>query len=114
MGDNKKILVVEDDPFIALDLTMELETRGFDVISTAESVSEATEVIACSNVDFAILDFNLGHETSRPVAEKLRERKIPFVILTGNPSGAKAVTHGSIPILTKPVDMESVVANITR
>ncbi|MEM5516329.1 response regulator [Henriciella sp. AS95] len=79
-----KVLVVEDELLIGMDLVMELEDWGYDANGPHKSVAEALSEIEQFAPDVAILDVNLGNGvTSMPIAKKLKEANIPFVFLTG-------------------------------
>ena len=71
---------------IAMDGEDALRDLGAEV-STAASVGRAREAIALQALDMAVLDFNLGHESSMPVADLLAERGIPFIFATGYGDG---------------------------
>lgn len=77
------VLVLEDEVIIALDLEMTLNELGFEEILIASSVNQALTLVAANDIAFAILDFNLGAETAQPVIERLEERGIPFVVMSG-------------------------------
>ncbi|XDA97091.1 HWE histidine kinase domain-containing protein [Sulfitobacter sp. LCG007] len=78
-----RVLVVEDDPIIALDLSAALTELGYQVVSSARSVQSAIASIRESSPQLVVLDLNLAGETSEPVGEMLVERGIPFLQLTG-------------------------------
>ena len=78
----KKLLLVEDNPVIALDAQLFLMDAGA-IVSAATTVLEALDLIARSEPDFAILDVNLAVESSFPVAHKLHELGIAFIFATG-------------------------------
>lgn len=78
----RHVLLVEDNMIIAMDGEDALRDLGAEVV-TAASVARAREALALHRVDFAVLDFNLGKETSLPVADLLAERDIPFLFATG-------------------------------
>ncbi|WP_298402004.1 HWE histidine kinase domain-containing protein [Sphingobium sp.] len=82
----RNVLLVEDNMIIAMDGEDALRDLGAEVM-TAASVGRAREAIAIQPVDLAVLDFNLGHETSLPVADLLAERGIPFLFATGYGDG---------------------------
>jgi light-regulated signal transduction histidine kinase (bacteriophytochrome) len=82
----RNVLLVEDNMIIAMDGEDALRDLGAEV-TTAASVGRAREAIAIRPVDLAVLDFNLGHETSLPVADLLAERGIPFLFATGYGDG---------------------------
>ncbi len=77
------VLVVEDEPFIALDLALAIEDAGGEVIGPASSVEEALALINSRAVTAAILDVNLADQNIAPVAEILLELEIPVILQTG-------------------------------
>src|SRR5262245_45318172 len=78
------VLVVEDEPLIAMLLIDCLKDQGAQVIGPATTVQAALEVINSSpKMDGAFLDINLNGEISYLVADLLSERGIPFVFVTG-------------------------------
>ena len=73
-----RILIVEDEPFIALTLEDMLDELGFAHAGTVSQVSEALAFIERDTVDCALLDVNLGSEKIDPVADLLAARKLPI------------------------------------
>jgi len=79
----KDVLVVEDESLIVMmveDLLRDLKTGSVQVAST---VQEALDLLDTRKFDAAILDIKLKREFSSAVAERLRERQIPFLVATG-------------------------------
>src|SRR5688572_1033426 len=77
-----RILLVEDDPLIRLDLETSLTELGA-IVTAASNVGKALEALKVSALDFAVLDFELGAETSEPIAQAAQARNIPFLYLSG-------------------------------
>ena len=77
------VLIVEDDPIIALDFEDRILGFGVKTVRTAASVAKALEMIADRAPDFALLDVGLVHEKSFAIAERLDALKVPFVFVTG-------------------------------
>jgi CheY-like chemotaxis protein len=77
------VLVVEDDPIIALDFEGTILGFGVKTVRTAASVAKALELIDIQPPDFALLDVGLIRENSFAVAERLDALKIPFAFVTG-------------------------------
>ena len=109
-----RVLIVEDEFFIALDIGQQLADKGFEVIGPAPSVSMALRLVAEQGCDVAILDINLGGETSEPVARKLQESDKPFVVLSGYSTDNELPWFGGAPILSKPLRMDDLVAALRR
>jgi DNA-binding response OmpR family regulator len=79
----KRVLIVEDDPILAMNLADELVAEGATVVGPAANVADALDVIANSELDGAIVDINLGGKAAFPVADALADRYVPFVFATG-------------------------------
>nr|WP_047169831.1 HWE histidine kinase domain-containing protein [Sphingomonas sp. Y57] len=77
------VLLVEDSMLIALDVEDALKSLGARRVLTASSVRQARDAIAEGAIDFAILDINLGTDSSLSIAEQLREADIPFLFASG-------------------------------
>lgn len=77
------VLLVEDEPLIAMTAEMMLEDLEVKDIRVAHTVADAMAVLDDSPVDFAILDYNLGRENSIAVAERLAMDGVRFVFASG-------------------------------
>ena len=99
-----RVLVVEDERLIALDLQDILEEGGFTVIGPVPKASAALALIAENPPDCAVLDVHLLDGTSEPVAEALRERDCPFVVVTAYPRSHLSGALRDAPLLIKPMD----------
>ena len=77
------VLVVEDSMIIALDAEEALLDLGVPKVTLASSVKSALEAIRESRPDAALLDFNLGYESSEPIAEALDRVDVPYWFVTG-------------------------------
>lgn len=78
-----RILIVEDEYYLAADLAEALRERGGEVVGPVGTFEEAMAVIAEGGIDSAVLDMNLRGEMSFAVAETLDAAGIPYVIATG-------------------------------
>lgn len=99
----QNILLVEDSMIIAFDTEESLRRLGVADVRVESGVAGALAAIARNQPDFAIIDFNLGVESSAPVAAALRERGIRFVLATGYAElTADADIMGAEGVLRKP------------
>ena len=97
------LLVVEDSMIIAMDTEDNLRALGVKTVTAAGNVAAALKSIEQDPPEFAVLDFNLGTETSEPVAQVLRARGIPFVLATGyGELSDKLDESGALDVLKKP------------
>lgn len=103
------ILIVEDEPLIAMMIEDFLDVLGKTVAGSADTVATALAVIAEGGVDAAILDVNLrGGEKSFPIADALAQKGIPFVFATGGSHDTVAEEYRDRPTLPKPFTMDGV------
>ena len=110
----KNILVVEDEPILALDLCDQLAGAGFAVVGPAFDAAEGLELVARMDCDLAILDVNLGRETSEPVARELRRRGIPFVIVSGYSCEHHPPAFKGAPLVAKPIRIGTLIAEMKK
>jgi len=107
----ERMLVLEDNMIIALDLEDMLTRLGVKQVTVTSSVAQALEALAEESPPFAILDVNLGLETSFPVADALQAAGVPFAFGTGfGDSAAFPDRFRDAPVLQKPYSAESVAA----
>lgn len=109
------VLIVEDDPIIALDFEDTILGFGVKAVRTAGNVSRALDMIANRAPDFALLDVGLVREKSFAIAERLEALKIPFAFVTGY--GADVVVPTGFadrPRLTKPCSTDALEAALKR
>lgn len=105
----KRVLITEDEFFLAMWLRQVLEEEGYAVVGPATSVEEAVQLIEKAKPNGAILDINLKGEMVYPAARELMERGIPFLFATGYSTLDVPTTFRSIPRLEKPVTAEILV-----
>jgi DNA-binding response OmpR family regulator len=100
----KRILLVEDEFLIALDTMDVLTQAGYEVVGPATSLERAHGLIECEVFDAAVLDVNLGGTYVWPVAERLADRGVPVVLLTGFGNGLQVPAKlQASPRLGKPL-----------
>lgn len=98
----KRVLLVEDEILLAILFEDMLVDMGMNVVGPCRSVREAMKILdAEQNIDIALLDIDLGHETSISIADALINRATPFLFTTGFGSTA-IVGYDDKPVLGKP------------
>src|SRR5277367_3957013 len=78
-----RVLIVEDDALLAMDLEATLVEAGAVIVSLCQTLDEAMLRADAGDFAVAVLDFGLGSETVSPVARRLANRGVPFVLYTG-------------------------------
>jgi two-component system response regulator RegA len=117
-GEDRSLLIVDDDRPFLTRLARAMESRGFEV-DTAESVEEAVAKAKAKAPAFAVIDMRLGDGNGLDVVQAIRDRRADArtVILTGYGNIATAVTAvklGAVDYLSKPADADDVYAALTR
>lgn len=109
------ILILEDEPLVALDLKYACEDAGLSAV-TAANCPQALGALDEHPVEGAILDVNLGQgETCERVAAELRKRAIPFVLNTGDLNRAGEFLRGiDAPIIAKPSGADYIVERLLK
>jgi PAS domain S-box-containing protein len=105
----RRILVVEDEPFVALQLQTDLEGEGHEVIGPASSLAQGLKLAQSEGLDAALVDVRLGRDTSATIADRLLARQIPFAFATGYSDSSMLPEHlHTVPRLRKPYALEDV------
>ena len=109
------VLIVEDDPIIALDFEDTILGFGVKSVRTAGNVTRALEMIADRAPDFALLDVGLVREKSFTVAERLDALRIPFAFVTGYGADVRLPeAFAQTPRLPKPCAADALAAALKR
>jgi CheY-like chemotaxis protein len=109
------VLIVEDDPIIALDFEDTILGFGVKTVRTAASVARALDLVDERPPDFALLDVGLIREKSFAVAERLEALKIPFAFVTGYGSDARLpAAFANKPRLPKPYSTDALKALLNK
>jgi PAS domain S-box-containing protein len=104
-----RILVVEDEGLVALQLQADLEDAGHSVVGPARSLAQGLQLAEAEEIDAALVDVSLGRETSVPIADRLLARSIPFAFATGYSDSTMLPDHlRCIPRLNKPYVLQEI------
>jgi CheY-like chemotaxis protein len=106
----RRVLLVEDEYFIADDLQRLFEEAGAEVVGPVSSVDKALDLIAATpDLDGAVLDINLREVMVYPVADALQARGVPFVFATGYEKAIIPARFAEVRHCEKPVEPAQVV-----
>ncbi|WP_442678034.1 response regulator [Sphingomonas sp. ASY06-1R] len=111
------VLVIEDEPLIAMMIEDFIEMLGHRLAGSCDSVAEALTKVEEGGFDVAILDVNLRDGACWPVADALRQRDVPFVLASGGHVEPPPAAHADALQLAKPFTLDGikdVLANIPR
>lgn len=111
----RRILIVEDEYLIATTLADDLSDEGAQPIGPVATVQDALALIAATpHLEFAVLDVNLNGEAVYPVADVLKSRNVPFVLVTGYDLSAIPERYRDAQVVQKPIETADVVNAIRR
>lgn len=102
----RRILIVEDEPMIAMTLEDMLRELGCDVVGTAKQIGDALHLIQSQSLDGAVLDVNLGAEKIDLVADELTRLGCPFIFMTGYGQTGVPAAHQKRGMVQKPFRLE--------
>jgi DNA-binding response OmpR family regulator len=109
-----RILVVEDDFLIALDIVGALEQAGITVVGPASTAADALQAIAREPLHGALLDIHLGGEPVAPIADALKARGVPFAFVSGYGREQLPPNHRDAAMVRKPFTAKDLIAAIAK
>ena len=107
-----RVLVVEDDMLIALDIEQTLQNFGCVVVGPVGKLDAAMRMAESETLDAAILDVNIRGGSVFPVGERLRARGVPFALASGYGDWALPEAFRNQPRLTKPFTAHELEAQV--
>jgi PAS domain S-box-containing protein len=110
----KRILVVDDEPLIAMDIVSILEEEGCKIVGPASTLQKAMELVEAGNADAALLDANLAGEPVDTLAAALTRRQVPFSFVSGYgpESLPEAFSHATL--IKKPFQRQELIEAVRR
>jgi DNA-binding NarL/FixJ family response regulator len=112
--DSKRVLIIEDEFVVGLDIQSTLIDAGFEAVGPIPTVSEAVLFANQGVFDVAVVDANLNGCHAGDVASALIERNIPFVVVSGYSRAFLPLAASNAPLISKPVDSACLVAIVQR
>lgn len=110
-----RVLLVEDEYYIADDIARALRSVGAEVVGPFPTCDEALKAIAFdTRLDGAVLDINLRGEMAFPVVDALRARRIPVVFSTGYHETSVPPDYQDVPRWEKPFDPNRLVHSMPK
>jgi DNA-binding response OmpR family regulator len=109
-----KVLIVEDEPAIALGMQSLLSRAGFEIAACVGSVGKALAVLDREGCDIAVLDASLRGESVEPVAAALRQRSTPFCVISGYERADLPPSFLDAPLLSKPFQPDDLIRAVSQ
>ena len=98
---NPRVLIVEDEAFIALDMERELQEAAYDVVAVGSEQLALLE-IESQGFDCAVVDLTLQGEVSLAIVNALSRKGIPYIVVSGCEENVLPPVHRNKPFLSKP------------
>lgn len=109
----RRILVVEDDYFLANECDLKLRAAGAAVLGPVPSVEAALEFLEANDApNGVVLDVNLGGQMAYPVADALVARKVPFLFMTGYDQSSLPERFAAMRRVQKPVEARAILGEL--
>lgn len=112
--DGKRILIVEDEYWIARDLAQAFEQQQAIVVGPVATVSDGMALVEDGSIDAAVLDVNLMGARSYPLADRLSDAAVPHIFVTGYDSWSLPESYRETPCISKPFATGHVVSVIKK
>lgn len=106
----KRILLIEDEPLVALDIESDLTAAGFEVVGPAATLKSAKQLISEASFDAVLLDANLAGHPVDELAAALTQKSVPFAFATGYGREALPLAFRGAPLLLKPFNREQLLS----
>ena len=107
-----RVLVVEDEYYLAADLARALEDAGAEVVGPVGTVADAEQSIAAGAFDCAVLDINLHGDPTDALAVRLHAQGVPYLVATGYTGGS--VELSDAPRIEKPFMTSQLIDELVR
>ena len=108
----ERIMVVEDEPRIALDIECALEAEGLGSVGCVPNLCKAKQHLTEHPIEFALIDSELAAESAALVADHLRSVGTPFIVITAASEAADWTKD--VPVVEQPFDPENLARTIRR
>jgi CheY-like chemotaxis protein len=111
----RRVLVVEDEYFVADDIARTLQESGAEVIGPVGDIAAAMQLLSAgARIDAAVLDVNVRGEMIYPLADALRRHRVPFVFATGYDDASIPGVYADVARCVKPFDWPLLVTAVGR
>ena len=110
--DGCRVLVLEDEYFLANDLEEALKSHGASIVGPFSDVDAAYRRAARDHFDVAVIDIILHNETAYPIADELIRQRIPFLFYTGYDAELIPERFAGVEVWQKPLDPSELVEHI--
>lgn len=113
--DNRSVLIVEDEPFIAFDLADAITDAGATIVGPALTVREADDALDGATPSLACLDINIGADLVWPIAQRLHDDGVPFVFVSARCTQSDLpAPFGDYQCIAKPASQADLIGKLAE
>jgi CheY-like chemotaxis protein len=110
----KRLLVVEDEPLVSLDLMACIEDADGIVVGPTGNQKDALGLIETETIDAAVLDANLHGKPVDQIAAALAQRNVPFVFVSGHSREGLPAAFAKAPLVSKPFSHQQIIDALSK
>ena len=110
--DGRRILIVEDEYIIAMEVKRWLVAAGAEVVGPVPSVNRALDLIEDASLDAAVLDVNLEGTASYAIADRLAADGVPYMFVTGYDDWSMPEAYRAAPRVAKPFTAQAFIKTL--
>ena len=107
-----RILIIDDELLIVKAISALVEKVGHEIAGTAGTVPRALDLIATADADLALVDVNLEGINAEPVIDRLRERRMAIIVMSGYSTARLPERMRNEHFLAKPIDPDTLLRKI--
>ena len=107
-----RILIVEDEPIVALNYAAILQEAGYESVGPVGSIKQGLDLIASEHLDGAVLDIDISGVPVDPIIVALRAKRVPYVFVSAYPD--RAEPYGNATFVEKPCTAAQLIAAVKR
>ncbi|WP_052389764.1 response regulator [Belnapia moabensis] len=106
----RRILLIEDDPLVSMDIEDLLLDVNASMVGPAQTTALALMLLSDERPDAAVLDMKLEGRSAMPVADALSSLGVPFIVLTADVKAGAQAANDIAPVLAKPCEPDKLIA----
>lgn len=112
--ERRRILVVEDEPMLALDIVLQIEEHNGIVIGPVTSLDHGMKALEDEQPDACILNIRLGADLSYALADELLVQRVPFIFASSEQRADIPDRFDGVPLHAKPIEMVNAAAGLIK
>lgn len=109
-----RIIVIEDEPLISLDIEQAVSDAGCDVAGFARTADQGLVLLDTVACDGAVLDANLNGHSAKPIIDRLKATKVPYIVVSGYSRDQLDFLDDTALLIGKPFNLSELTSTIRK